>query len=469
MVAGLIVRILASRSVLGRPDSDEATGMLMAQQAAHSHFFSFFWGGAYGGTLIPILEAPFIRLFGFSILFFRLFNTGITLLSAVVLWAITRRTLGRWGAVVATAIFLLAPAEWVLWSTREYVWWTGGTLWALLVVFCCLRWSETKAQYWLWGLGVLTGLVFWTYPLFGCLVGTPVVLVAWMLRRRLLALCQLVLFAVIGAAPWLWTNLMGGFGSLNPPMAVTQPLSLRLKTSIKETLPRGTILRLAHASPRGASLLGAALLVSAVLAVLYAMVRRQPVPASAAVCVLMWPALIVASGVFLNGESYRYAFVLAAPVAVLVAWLVRRPPPFAVGVVVVVVWLSVASLWRGTQHFKAVPMEDANTKALVARLVADHRTHVYAGYWVSYLLSVESNTRVTASPTVVVRDVEYQRLADTVPKATYVFTAGQGLDQQVNQWLQTHRGGTRISIGQYAVYEFDGPIRPEHLPVQSAL
>jgi hypothetical protein len=114
-------------------------------------------------------------------------------------------------------------------------------------------------------------------------------------------------------------------------------------------------------------------------------------------------------------------------------------------------------------------MEDANTKALVARLVADNRTHVYAGYWVSYVLSVESNTRITASPTVVVRDLQYQHLADAAPNSTFVFTVDQGLDQQVNQRLQSHGGGRRIVIGRYAVYEFDGPIRPEQLPVQSAL
>ena len=44
LITGLVLRVLLIRSGLGRVDSDEAVGMLMARHAAHGHLSTFFLG-----------------------------------------------------------------------------------------------------------------------------------------------------------------------------------------------------------------------------------------------------------------------------------------------------------------------------------------------------------------------------------------------------------------------------------------
>jgi hypothetical protein len=91
---------------------------------------------------------------------------------------------------------------------------------------------------------------------------------------------------------------------------------------------------------------------------------------------------------------------------------------------------------------------------------------VYASYWASYVISVESNERIMASPTGRVRYLGYQKPADDAPLTTYVFYLGMALDQQAGQWLASHGGGRRLVIGDYVVYEFDSKIHPQELQLQ---
>ena len=418
---------------------------------------------------MPILEAPFVRILGLNIVMFRLFNVGLTLIAALALWAVAKRISGRWGAAASAAVFFLFPPDWVRWSTREYVWWISGTLVGLLVAYCCLRWHDTQRDAWLWPAGFFSGLLFWTYPLFGCLVAPPILAVAWLLRHRVRALFKLVALAPIGAAPWLRVNLLDGFMSFKQQDWTTDPVLMRLDKSMTQVLPTAYITRLVHLSPTSAGVLGG-LMVSAVgVLILYALFRKGPAVALVGATILIWPVILAWSRVAVGFANYHYAFVVLAPIAVLTGWMVRRSISLTLLLMLVAVGLSVVGLWRDTHHFAAVGMKDPASKALETRLITDHRTHVYAGYWVSYALSVETGERITASPTVTERYEPYERLAASAPMSTYVFTVGQTLDQAVDQSLERHGGGRRSVIGDYAVYEFDVKVSPAQLPVQSSI
>ena len=73
---GAVLRVMVSRSILGRPNADEAVAMLMARHVADGEFRSFYWGNNYGGTLSSFVEAPFVKVFGTHILMFRAINSA---------------------------------------------------------------------------------------------------------------------------------------------------------------------------------------------------------------------------------------------------------------------------------------------------------------------------------------------------------------------------------------------------------
>ena len=145
---------------------DEAIVALMAQQIRHGHFYSFYWGGAYGGAE-PYLVAALTSVFGSGAVAVNLSATLLTAVSTVLVWSIVRSLVpprARWVAYPAAAMFWVWP-EAALWnSTRE----SGFRCVTLLAGLACLklalRWATSGSWGDAAGLGLAFGVGWWSSP-----------------------------------------------------------------------------------------------------------------------------------------------------------------------------------------------------------------------------------------------------------------------------------------------------------------
>lgn len=465
LVIGLVGRVVAARSSWGATDSDEATGMLMASRAAHGQLFNLFWGGNYGGTLSTWIDAPFVRVFGLHVAVFRVTNITFLLVATVLLRVVAGKLVSRRAAVAAAVVFWVAPAAWVRWSMHEYVFWVPGICVALGAVLCSLRWNECRRDRRLWPIGLLAGAAFWLYLPLWALIAPAVLAVAWIVRRRMVSLLKLVALAPLGALPWLYTSATDNFGTLKRTPTGAEPVGHRLVHTVTQVLPTSLVDATGlHLSAGLTAVIGIVIFGSVIGFVVRQARRRRWLLALAGTPMVLWPCIIAASGVGTSAASFRYGFLLVPVLALLLAYLADQ---LRVSMVVPVLAAAVTALGGAqvTGGWARAPAYDPDLRVVSSFLLTQHRPHVYAGYWVSYVLSVASDRRVTASPTGTVRDLHYQDLAAAAPQATFVFQAGLGLDQQMTAWTETHHVGHRVALGGYAVWELPGPLPPGSIPL----
>ena len=465
LALGVVGRLIIARSAWGGTDSDEATGILMASRAAHGQFFSLFWGGNYGGTLSTWIDGAFVWVFGLNVSVFRATSILFALVATVLLRLVAGRLVSRRAAIATAVLFWVAPPDWVRWTMHEYVFWVPGICVALGTVLCSLRWNEDRHDRRLWPIGFLTGVSFWMYFPLLALVIPAFVAVAWGLRRRPVSVLKLIALVPVGALPWLYAAVTRSLDTLKRSQVPSETIAHRLVHTVTQVLPSSlfTSTRL-HPSPRILMVVGIVILIAVAGFVIGQAVRRQWPLALAGTPVLLWPVLIAASGVDVSDGSYRYAFIVIPVLALLVAYVADR---LRLSVVVPVAAAAVTAYGgaQTTTNWASAPAYDRHLGAVSTFLISEHRTHVYAGYWVSYVLSVASEERVTASATSTVRDEQYEDLAAAAPQATFVFQADLGLDQQMMAWSHAHHVGRRVAVGGYAVWEFPMPVAAGSIPL----
>lgn len=456
---GLVVRLILARSAGGGIQADEASGMLMAARAAHGQFFALFWGANYGGTLVTWLEAPFLRLFGLDVTVFRVFDIALTLVAVVLLRLIAGRLISRRAAVAAAVLLWVFPPGWVYWSNHEFIWWVPGLCVALGVVVCCLRWHERPEDRRLWPIGLLVGVSFWLYPLLGVLVAPGVLAVMWLLRRRPVGLVKLGLLIPVGAAPWIYATLAHHFATLHYPPTTATSFPDRTVHAVTEALP-ATFLELTGVRLSASTLTVTGLVIAgwAVVWIGYQLRRRHVLLAMVGVPVLTWPFLLAASKVLVAPTTFRYGFVVLPALCIMAAAAADRIRLSAV-LPLAAAATTVIGTAQVTNDFAAAPAWDPGLAHVATYLTAHQRTHVYAGYWISYVLSVASGERITATPTGTTRDAQYARLAAAAPNTTFVVYAGLSLDQQITAFSRSHLPGRRVTVGGYAIWEFPTNMR----------
>lgn len=212
--------------VFHRPiTSDEAISGLMATQALHGHFFAFYWGQVYGGTLETLVEAPILALFGHSAVTLSLIPVGLEAIAALLVWRIaTHLTGGRWIPVLAASVAWVGPQLAVSETSYEtgfrgVVMVSGLTL--VLVAVRIARGRRYIGEFAVFGAAAGVGwwsspeIVYFALPAGAILVES--IVRDWHhqeIRRWLQHLGACVEAAVIGALPWLWVNGTKGFISL---------------------------------------------------------------------------------------------------------------------------------------------------------------------------------------------------------------------------------------------------------------
>jgi hypothetical protein len=471
LLFGLALRLLLARTTWRQPDSDEATGMIMALQASRGHLSLLFWGGDYGGTVMTWIEAPLILIFGFSLWLFWVVTTAVTLVGVLIFRAVARRVLPPVAAAAAAGSFWFFPATWVFWSSREYVFWLPSIVFALAACLFVFRWSEHHQVLDLYALGLCTGLAIWSYPLVASLLIPALAIFVFMERRQPLNMAKAGAAALVGVAPWLAYFVVHGRKAFTVQQTGVSSFT-SLRHTVTQVLPTtlfggqkrfGVIWATPTLSPHKAQLLGAIVVVAVVfLAVVFVLTRRAAL-AACAVSFLLWPLIVVIGHVPVAVATFRYGLIALPPLLLLGAYLlslVRAGVLLAALALLSSTWIAVSD----TSHLAAAPGCNASIRTVDSWLVGQHRPDVWASYWLAGTMEVCGYPHVVASAVAPIRDHAAELAAERAPASTYVVFSANQLDDQLAAWVRSHPGDARrVVVAGYAIYAFGRALEPAQM------
>jgi hypothetical protein len=493
-------------------EGDEAVVGLMAHQIVHGHFSTFYWGQQYGGVEPYVVAA----IFGIASpgplalnVTAALFSAVSAVLAGMVVWEMCRR---RGVAVAAGAVVWVWPYA-ALWnSVHELGFRQAALCLGLAFAWCALRLRRAPGSIgWSAGAGLALGLGWWASPeiLYVALPAGAVTAFSairarrgpggawWSGARWGPALLAGAAAAVVGALPWLYTNVGSGFGSLRPSASGLsgQPgYWSRLGTFFVHVLPTQTgAQQLFTGDWVGGPVFGVLVLV-AVLALaalaawrlLRSASRRDAVPGgvTAVVAAAIFPFLFA----FIPGTAYwqdgRYGIFLGPLLAVLVLGAAPRGagtrlPARAVLTRTAVTVLCAAALAgatvltaAGAYGSSAVPVTsprsfasgwhdpDAAARAAVAGLERHGIHTAFGDYWTAYVLDLLAGGRVSVSPSPldVVRDPVLAR-AVAAGRPAWLFFAPSALGAASYDFSNPEPGP-----GRYDETTFEGYLRSKGVP-----
>jgi len=402
VLAGIALRVYAHVSSLGTLDGDEAVWGLMARHFRHGELSTFLWGQGYGGTQEVLATVPLLALFGSSTEVIRAVPLVCTALAAVLVWRVGRRTVGEPAARFA-AVFLWVWPPYLAWkSDRAHGFYGSGLVYVCLILLLVLRLSERRNRVDAALLGLVLGLGWWQTPQV-----LPVALpaLAWLLwKQRDIWRDAWILLpaAVLGALPWLVSNVEHDWWSFDIDSGET-PYPTRLRGFFASTFPMALGLRVPFTSewPLGPVLSG---IVYAALVVLFAVAwwrRRSSASGLLFGVVAAFPFLYALSPSTWLVDEPRYVVVLLPVIALLVAQALTtvRRAAVAIGASAV---LSGVVLWHLTTAPAFVERADglfvpADFDPVIAELDRRDLVHVFASYWPAYRIDFETDERIVAA------------------------------------------------------------------------
>jgi hypothetical protein len=469
VVIGVVLRawLLQHEPLTG----DEAQVALMANQIQHGHYYTFYWGQAYGGVE-PFLVAAVFSVFGATALSLNATAAILSAVSALLLWRVARRLVpDGWGwlAGVAAGAFWIWPDALVWNSTHEFGFRSMTMLAGVAALLFALRLLERRTFVDVAAFGLALGIGWWSSPelLYFAIPALGMVIFGW--RRGtnaagaplLVPILLVVGGFVVGAAPWLWTNLHTGFASLRTsasPDYFPSTYGGRLTTFFEKTLPMMLGARLPGSGAWVHGQLGKPL--SAVAAVVIAVVcirallwLRSAGPAAAtawcAVGVIVFPfiyATFPATSFWQWGDYavFLVPLILFVLVGTVGQWL-RSPGQrssmptraettwafcvlFAAAVTASSL-LSFDDAWLKPGHQKLFGgwSADPNAVALVSvrDLEGEGVIDAWAPYWgnTAYSIVFLSDERLAVSDAIADRSVALYRRVGAAPRQAWIFLA----------------------------------------------
>ena len=400
--AGVALRVWVHRSALGIPDSDEAVVGLMVDHAMRGEPTTFFWGQAYGGSQEALLTVPVFWIAGSSWLTLRLVPIALSVVAAVVVWRVGRRTIGEPAAGVAGGLAWIWPPFVIYKLTHQWGFYASGTLYSALVLLLTLRLAERPSKARAGTFGLVVGLALWQSAQLVPIVVTAIVWAVWRRRSVLRYAWIAAVFAVIGALPSIVWNVRNDWGSFMSPIEDTTTYLHRLRVFASPLLPMLLGLRTPFTQERLLPAIPTLLLYAAIAALLaFGCFRARHHNASLLyVVALAFPFVYtLAPATFFSPEP-KYLVVLSPVVVLLVAQLATTYWR-ATAVVAVALAVSIATLNRMETYFRTVPAQPPvaprDLGPLISTLDRLGLDRVYADFWLAYSLTFDARERIIAS------------------------------------------------------------------------
>jgi F5/8 type C domain/Dolichyl-phosphate-mannose-protein mannosyltransferase len=218
-VAGVAIRIWLAFAAEGKSWSDMATIALMAMHELRGHFYAFYWGQAYMGSIESLAVAPFFALFGVSDVTLSMGLLPWYVLFSVALYLLVRRCGGPLAGAVAAGLLAFSPPYvqyQQIMPRGDYPETLAFGTWLLWLTLRITHDSQRDAagvRRHLLAIAFVAGLAFWTnwlvFPYFA-VVGIYLFLHDPRLPLRPVALSILAFF-VLGSLPFWVYNVREGF------------------------------------------------------------------------------------------------------------------------------------------------------------------------------------------------------------------------------------------------------------------
>jgi hypothetical protein len=404
LAIGVALRVWVYRGVLGAPDSDEAIVGLMAKHALHGELTVFFWGQVYGGSQEALLAAPFVAVFGMTLFAIRIVPILLHLVACIVLWRVGRRLFGETAGLACGLVFWIWPPYQLVHGTPAYGFYGTNVLYVALLLLLALQFVDDASPVRMALFGLVLGLAYWQTAQ---VIPVALPIVAWMLWRRRDAWHVVwigLAAAVLGALPWIVWNLTHNGGSVLTRSGLSSYVhGLRLFAS--PLLPMLLGLR--------APLAGTAIVPAPLMYVFYVALlagflvgawRARRTPASlvyvAAICFpFIWA---ISHRVTILTSHPVYLLVLGPVVALLLGQLgttiVRTSAlVLLVGVVAVVTFHRMEVNLTTPNDERWPPPTPRSLVPLEHALARQHVTRAYADYWIAYRLTFDSREHVIAT------------------------------------------------------------------------
>ena len=428
---GLAARIVVLRSSLGTLDSDEAVVGLMARHFARGDWRAFYWGQAYGGTIEPALAALVFRMVGSSAAALKAVPMALDAVAAALTWGVGRRLTSATAALVAGMLVWLWPATYLWWSLKERGFYEAGLCLTLLGTLCVVRIVTTPDRScwpeWI-GLGLAAGLGWWETPQVVYILAPAGVWLIWRVRTAAWRVIAAGPAFVLGALPWLWPNLQGGFASLKPPPSPVKGGYIDHLVTLAHV---GAPMTMGYRVPYATRWLHPTPVAQALFLVTLAVV--------AAGCLMRWPrgrlvglvllclpflhALLPLAGTVAEG---RYTLFALPWLALAIAHRASHPIASAgtVGLAAGVTVAGLLAMQGQTQPYAPDRHVPRSLASLEEGLDARGLRHVWANYWVAYRLTFETRERTIAAPASSDRFPAYAASVASDPRAAHVFMSG---------------------------------------------
>lgn len=496
VLAAVATRVWFLRTPQAVLNGDEAMTGLMVARILHGHFYIFFGGQSYDGTLDQYLQALVYLVTGlprdaFSL---RLVMVLYGAVDCALIYLVGARMLKtRWHGALAALLFAAGP-YWNIWfGVRSYGSSYGSALTvALAGLYAALRLRGTGRSRgslgWAVAFGLCCGLDLWLGPT-GAYLLIPAAFwaLAWAIRSGRVALAAAAGVAA-GAAPvivWIaWHGRLPNLGGPQPPTSLAQRWAVLAGRVVREWLGGGFInatpgwpppLQTAAVGVLALAWLGAVVVRRRGLAALVSLrLPRQRGSGSQPVDLLVL-AVPVAVILYLSspnawyGGTPRYLF-LAYPILVLglAALVPARVTAGAPLALVILAGLAGTSLTMIGDHASTMTGPSAGELGAAAAYLGAHGDrYVYSDYWTGLPLQYVAGGRLTVG----VEGPGLERLpylrhaVDAAPRYAYVAASGpEDSLAATRAALVTH--GVRYHLARFgAIYVFDR-LRPELRPWQ---
>jgi hypothetical protein len=453
LLAGGILRVLFISSSGHHLDSDHGVVYLIARHFTEGNFETFFWGQAYGGTILSWSAGVMMLVFGKSVEVLLVAEILWALAAAWLLRSIVRRAFGAWAGAVAAAVWLFPGFTVFEMSVRDPGFYGPTVALALgVIALATAPIGRHRLLVWL-SAGLLAGLALWTSPMSAALAAPALLVLAARDRKPLYWLAGAAV-GVAAASPWLVKALVSekvvapiGTGTY----IVTWDSYVSLFQNLLPAAFPG------HLNPLVSTIYAYGSIAAILLLLIVGVLTRRMMPVALGIgTILLSVVLVLGANTALRSDSVRYTIFFVPAFAVAAGWLLSR-----VRITAWIALLVLPAMTASVVYDRSNQLElntsarwSADAVSVGDLLIERGVEHAYGNYWLSYQLTAANEETITVAALSGNRRYPlYEDEAAAEPTTTIIVDAGGA-----NDTLLTAGAGLpsaeRVVVGGIAVYFF---------------